>query len=144
MPSQAASAPLITALRVHDSGEFATLDAHTARNLELFAAGRDPRRDGSLLATLDLTSTSMGARLLQRRIGQPLIDIASIERRLDAVAYCHESPLRHHATLSSCSFGGHAIWWSVQAAGEAEALGLLPYFVAERATATRVREVEIP
>ena len=56
----------------------------------------------------------------------------------------HESPLRHHATLSSCSFGGHAIWWSVQAAGESEALGLLPYFVAERATATRVREVEIP
>jgi hypothetical protein len=56
----------------------------------------------------------------------------------------HESPLRHRATLSSCAFGGHAIWWSVQAAGEAEALGLLPYFVAERATATQVGEVEIP
>jgi hypothetical protein len=56
----------------------------------------------------------------------------------------HESPLRHRATLSSCAFGGHAIWWSVQAAGEAEALGLLPYFVAERATATQVGEVDIP
>ena len=56
----------------------------------------------------------------------------------------HESPLRHQATLSSCAFGGHAIWWSVQAAGEAEALGLLPYFVAERATATQVGEVDIP
>jgi hypothetical protein len=32
----------------------------------------------------------------------------------------------------------------VEAAGEDEALGLLPYYVAERATATRVREVEIP
>jgi hypothetical protein len=56
----------------------------------------------------------------------------------------HESPLRHQATFASCAFGGHAIWWSVQAAGEAEALALLPYFVAKRATATQVREVEIP
>ena len=56
----------------------------------------------------------------------------------------HESPLRHQATLSSCAFGGPAIWWSVDADGEAEALGLLPFFVAERATATRVDDVDIP
>ena len=56
----------------------------------------------------------------------------------------HESPLRHQATLASCAFGGHAIWWSVDAASEAEALGLLPFYVAERAIATRVGEVEIP
>jgi hypothetical protein len=56
----------------------------------------------------------------------------------------HESPLRHRATLASCAFGGHAIWWSVEAASEAEALGLLPFFVAQRATAIRVGEVEIP
>jgi hypothetical protein len=56
----------------------------------------------------------------------------------------HESPLRHRATLASCSFGGHAIWWAVEAASEAEALALLPFYVAERATATRVGEVEIP
>jgi hypothetical protein len=56
----------------------------------------------------------------------------------------HESPLRHRAALASCAFGGHAIWWSVDAAGETEALGLLPFFIAERATATRVDDVEIP
>ena len=56
----------------------------------------------------------------------------------------HESPLRHRATLASCSFGGHAIWWAVDAASEAEALALLPFYVAERATATRVGEVQIP
>jgi len=56
----------------------------------------------------------------------------------------HESPLRHRATLASCRSGGHAIWWTVEAASEAEALRLLPFFVAERATATRVQEVEIP
>ena len=56
----------------------------------------------------------------------------------------HESPLRHRATLASCFSGGHTIWWSVRAADEQAALGLLPYFVARRATATRVAEVEIP
>ena len=54
------------------------------------------------------------------------------------------SPLRHRATVASCFSGGHAIWWSVRARDEQAALGLLPYFVARRATATRVAEVEIP
>ena len=56
----------------------------------------------------------------------------------------HESPLRHRAALASCASGGHAIWWSVEAASEAAALGLLPFYVAQRATATKVGEVEIP
>jgi hypothetical protein len=56
----------------------------------------------------------------------------------------HTSPLRHRATVSSCAFGGHAIWWTVEAAGPEEALGFLPFFLAERATATRVDEVDIP
>ena len=56
----------------------------------------------------------------------------------------HDSPLRHRATLASCCFGGHAIWWAVEAATEADALALLPFYVAQRATATRVSEVDIP
>ncbi len=56
----------------------------------------------------------------------------------------HESPLRHRPTLASCAFGGHAIWWQVDAAGPDEALGLLPYFLAERTSATRVDEIHIP
>jgi hypothetical protein len=56
----------------------------------------------------------------------------------------HDSPLRHRVALASCSFGGHAIWWSVEASGEAEALALLPFYVAERATATQVDDVQIP
>jgi hypothetical protein len=56
----------------------------------------------------------------------------------------HESPLRHRATLASCRSGGHAIWWTVEAASEADALRQLPFYVAERTTATRVQEVEIP
>ena len=56
----------------------------------------------------------------------------------------HESTLRHGKALASCAFGGHAIFWAVEAADEAQALGLLPYFVAERATAIKVSEVQIP
>ena len=56
----------------------------------------------------------------------------------------HESSLRHRAALATCAFGGHAIFWAVEAADESKALGLLPYFVAERATAIRVSEVTIP
>jgi hypothetical protein len=56
----------------------------------------------------------------------------------------HQSPLRHQRTIASCMFGGHAIWWAVEATGESEALALLPAYVAERAIATRVGEVDIP
>jgi hypothetical protein len=54
------------------------------------------------------------------------------------------SPLRHRRTLASCRSGGHAIWWTVEAESEADALELLPYYVAERTTVSRVSEVEIP
>jgi hypothetical protein len=56
----------------------------------------------------------------------------------------HRSELRHRATLASCPAGGHAIWWAVDAATAADALALLPFFVAQRSTVTRVDEVEIP
>lgn len=55
-----------------------------------------------------------------------------------------KSPLRHEATLASCRSGGHAIWWTVEAESEAAALRLLPAYVAERTSAARVSEVEIP
>ena len=56
----------------------------------------------------------------------------------------HASPLRHQSTLASCRSGGHAIWWTVEAESEADALRQLPYYVAARTTVTRVSEVQIP
>ena len=56
----------------------------------------------------------------------------------------HESPVRHQPALASCPSGDHAIWWTVEAASEADALALLPFFVAERSTAVAVSEVQIP
>jgi hypothetical protein len=56
----------------------------------------------------------------------------------------HKSPLRHQMTLASCRSGGHAIWWTVDAASEKDALELLPFYVAKRTTIARVSEVQIP
>jgi hypothetical protein len=56
----------------------------------------------------------------------------------------HESRLRRKVALASCHSGGHAMWWTVEAQSEAEALGLLPFYVAERTMAENVKEVEIP
>ena len=54
------------------------------------------------------------------------------------------SPLRRTPPLASCRSGGHDIWWTVAADDEHTALRLLPYYAAERATATRVEHVLIP
>ena len=56
----------------------------------------------------------------------------------------HASPLRHNATIASCRSGGHAIWWLVEADSAQAALGQLPFFVAQRATATHVNTITIP
>ncbi len=74
-------------LGVYSTSGFMDLDVHTRRNLELFTAGRNDRREHSLLATLDQTRTPMGGRLLRRWLGQPLLDLEELERRLDAVSY---------------------------------------------------------
>jgi hypothetical protein len=55
-----------------------------------------------------------------------------------------DSSLRHQPTLASCSSGGHAIWWTVEAADEDAALTLLPSYVAERTAVSQVSEVLIP
>ena len=57
-------------------------DAHACR-----ASAR-----GSLLATIDLTVTPAGARLLAERLASPLTDPAAIAERLDAVGFFVEAP----------------------------------------------------
>jgi hypothetical protein len=54
------------------------------------------------------------------------------------------SPLRGRSTTASCHYGGHRIWWEVEAGTEVDALARLPRYVAERTTASRVRPTRIP
>ncbi len=61
------------------------IDDASRRNLELTETLIGGRREGSLLAALDHTSTPMGARLLRRWLLYPLQDRGTIIARLDSV-----------------------------------------------------------
>ena len=74
---------VLTGVHVYGTSDFMELDAFTRRNLELETAGRDARREGSLLAVLDRTHTPMGARRLREQLTRPLVDRARLEARLD-------------------------------------------------------------
>jgi DNA mismatch repair protein MutS len=64
--------------------QFLAIDAATRKHLELTQAqGQNPR--ATLLATLDLCSTSMGSRMLARWILAPLVDLEGITTRHDVV-----------------------------------------------------------
>ncbi|MDO5307913.1 MAG: DNA mismatch repair protein MutS [Planctomycetia bacterium] len=66
--------------------QYLAVDESTRRSLEISQSFRDGKRDGSLLDTIDLCLTSMGSRLLADWLAHPLLDIAQIETRQDAVA----------------------------------------------------------
>jgi DNA mismatch repair protein MutS len=76
----------LNALETYFTNGFMTLDPYTRRNLELFETGRGGSVKGSLLWVLDRTRTPMGGRLLRRWIGQPLLDIAILRKRQDAIS----------------------------------------------------------
>jgi DNA mismatch repair protein MutS len=84
--TQKASLAHIDRLLRYAPGDTLEIDAATRRSLEITATLRDGRREGSLLAVMDRTATSMGARLLADWLANPLTDIARIDDRLDAVA----------------------------------------------------------
>jgi DNA mismatch repair protein MutS len=75
----------ITHISQYDAKDFLTLDNTTRRNLEIFSPLQPDSKDSSLIASLDETSTPMGARLLRRWLARPLRSKERIERRLDAV-----------------------------------------------------------
>ncbi|MBA3908629.1 MAG: DNA mismatch repair protein MutS [Rhodobacter sp.] len=67
------------------------IDAATRRNLELTQA-LSGGRDGSLLAAVDRTVTAAGARLLERRLSAPSLDLALIHRRQEVLRFLIETP----------------------------------------------------
>jgi DNA mismatch repair protein MutS len=75
----------LIALETYFVSEYMTLDPHTRRNLELFESGRNGTVKGSLLWVLDKTRSPMGGRLIRRWIGQPLLDLAILQRRQEII-----------------------------------------------------------
>ncbi len=65
------------------------IDQATRRSLEISQTILGGSRGGSLWGVIDRTVTSMGARLLGDWLANPLIDVKTIDARLDAVAELH-------------------------------------------------------
>jgi DNA mismatch repair protein MutS len=82
----------ITTLATYAVDGYMTLDAQTRRNLELTESARGEKRH-SLIHVLDQTRTPMGARLLRRWLGQPLLDLAELQTRQESVARFHADAL---------------------------------------------------
>lgn len=80
----------ITSLRRIEEDRYVRLDKFTIRSLELLQSMQD---DGvSLLDVIDRTVTPMGARMLKRWTVFPLMDVASINKRLDVVETFFRNP----------------------------------------------------
>lgn len=83
--TQKAAAQHLRPLQLYSVTEHMGLDPFTVRSMELIHPLRDSGKRGTIFGVLDETCTSMGRRLLRRRLLSPLLDIQRIARRLDAV-----------------------------------------------------------
>lgn len=84
---------LLSGLRTYHVSSFMALDRYTRRNLELVENTRTGGTRGTLLWVLDRTETAMGARLLRRVLGSPLLEVEPLTARLDAVGDLLDRPL---------------------------------------------------
>ncbi|MFH1683266.1 MAG: DNA mismatch repair protein MutS, partial [Candidatus Margulisiibacteriota bacterium] len=91
--AQKTSLAQINQIKPYHPSQFMFIDSGTRRNLELVQTIRDKTYKGSLLWVLDRTKTSMGGRLLKQWILQPLLDVGSINQRLDSVEELHGSAM---------------------------------------------------
>ncbi|OYX06481.1 MAG: DNA mismatch repair protein MutS [Caulobacter vibrioides] len=87
--TQAGRMPVLRPPRRSVGADVMAIDPATRASLEIERA-QAGGREGSLLAAIDRTVTSGGARLLADRLGRPLLDPHRINARLDAVAFFME------------------------------------------------------
>lgn len=82
----------IQRLATYSPDRFMALDTASRRNLELIES-LDGGSKNSLLGVLDHTVTAMGKRLLRDWVSRPLLDVQSLNGRLDQVEYFFENGL---------------------------------------------------
>jgi len=101
--TQKGTLPQLSKLATYSTDSFVTLDGQTIRNLELFQGGRWGETGHSLLSVIDLSKTAMGGRLLKNWLGHPLLDLAILNQRQDAVAWFHQDSLARQRVISLLS-----------------------------------------
>lgn len=83
----------ITGIEVDRDEKKMQLDMYSLRNLEVLETMRDRNYRGSLMHTLDMTSTAMGARLLRKALSAPLCNCGAIINRQLAVEELVSEPI---------------------------------------------------
>ncbi|MBQ9986247.1 MAG: DNA mismatch repair protein MutS [Oscillospiraceae bacterium] len=91
--TQKTSLSHINKIEFYSREEYMLLDQSVRRNLEICETmhGKDNR--GSLLWAIDKTKTAMGRRLIRSWLEKPLMNVAEINRRLDAVQALYNEPM---------------------------------------------------
>ncbi|HQL22667.1 MAG TPA: DNA mismatch repair protein MutS, partial [Opitutaceae bacterium] len=92
----------LRSLQEYRSARTLLLDPATLRNLEIFQPIRGGR-EGSLLAAINRTSTAAGARLLERWLAAPTLDLPEIARRQAIVGELVDQPTRAASLRESLS-----------------------------------------
>lgn len=80
-------------LQEYRSARTLLLDPATLRNLEIFQSSRGTR-EGSLLQAMNRTATPPGARLLERWLAAPTLELPEIQRRQSLVGELIAQPMR--------------------------------------------------
>lgn len=85
--TQPQSINVFSSIKVIRNSDYMYLDNVAIKNLELLNSMATGKQENSLLSVLDSTKTPMGARTLRQWLIKPLLDIAKIKNRQNAVAY---------------------------------------------------------
>ncbi|KAI9456446.1 DNA mismatch repair protein MSH3 [Russula earlei] len=75
------------------------LNGNTLTNLEIYQNDTDFTSKGSLMWILNKTVTKFGSRLLRSWVGKPLMDIAVLQERIDAIEEIISTSSQHVHTL---------------------------------------------
>ncbi len=90
----------LTQLSTYSTDSFMALDVQTQRNLEFFQSSYSGATGSSLLSIIDQTKTAIGGRLLKRWLGQPLLDLAELNKRQDTVNWFYLNTLARNQAIS--------------------------------------------
>ncbi|MFH0810172.1 MAG: DNA mismatch repair protein MutS [Pseudomonadota bacterium] len=88
-----AQAEHVREITLYSLADYMLLDETTERNLELFETVFERSRRGSVIDAIDHTVTAMGGRMLRDWMKYPLLSVAAIEARQNAVAELLEDVL---------------------------------------------------
>ena len=83
--TQKSEARQINKIERYSLEKFMRLDSSTRRNLEILESNREKTKKGSILWVIDKTNTAMGARQIKKWLEKPLLNVAGITARLNAV-----------------------------------------------------------